>query len=378
MRADEGTVCMTTALLYDPIFLEHLTPPGHPESPQRLKAAMDMLQALGWLQREGLVQLRPRPATLDELAAVHDRQYIASIAEAAQAGGRRIDADTAISPRSYDVARMAAGAALVAIDAIMAGEIVNAYALVRPPGHHATRSRAMGFCLFNHVAVAARYALDRYGLSRVLIVDYDVHHGNGTQDIFYEDPRVLYFSTHQSPLYPGTGRADETGAGAGEGTTVNVPLPAYSGWSVYDPIFRQVLAPLADRFQPEFILVSIGYDAHWKDPLASMGLDTVSYVLLTRQVKELAEELCGGRLILVQEGGYHLDAFAQCMVSCLNVLLGGDEVVDGIGPPPSPGFRWNTDAIVTELRRIHHLTGYRRRPRASPLTPEAGREEHGQ
>jgi acetoin utilization deacetylase AcuC-like enzyme len=357
---------MTTALLYDPILLEHETPRRHPESPQRLKLAMDMLQALGWLEREGLVQLPPRPATVDELAAVHDRDYIATIVEAAQAGGRRMDEDTFISPRSYEAARVAAGAGLVAIDAVMAGEINNAYALVRPPGHHATRSQAMGFCLFNNVAVAARYAIERHGLGRVLIVDYDVHHGNGTQDIFYDDPQVLYFSTHQSPLYPGTGRSDETGAGAGEGTTVNVPLPAYSDWSVYDPIFRQVLAPLADRFQPELILVSIGYDAHWKDPLASMGLDTVSYVLLTRIVKELAEDLCAGRLILIQEGGYHLDAFAQCMVSCLNVLLGGDEVVDGIGLPQTPGFRWNVDAIVTELRRIHHLTGYRRRPRARP------------
>jgi len=356
---------MTTALLYDPIFLEHLTPRRHPESPQRLQAAMQMLEALGWLNREGLVQLRPRPATVDELALVHDRAYIASIAEAAAAGGRRLDPDTYVSPRSYDAACMAAGASLVAIDAILAGEIDNAYALVRPPGHHATASQAMGFCLFNNVAVAARYAIERHNLSRVLIVDYDVHHGNGTQDIFYEDPRVLYFSTHQAPFYPGTGQSDQTGAGPGEGTTVNVPLPAYSDWSVYDPIFRQVLAPVADRFQPQLILVSIGYDAHWKDPLASMGLDNVSYVLLTRQVKALAEDLCDGRLILVQEGGYHLDAFAQCMVSCLNVLLGGDEVVDGLGPPQTIHFRWNVDAVVAELRRIHHLTGYRRRPRPS-------------
>src|SRR4051794_11994027 len=227
---------MTTALIYDPIFLEHITPHNHPEQPGRVQVAMQVLEALNWLERDGLVVMPPRAAGVDELAAVHDRAYIQRVKAAAeevaleeQYSGHRtrfFATDTYVSAQSYAAAIKAAGAPLTAIDAIMNGQIDNAYCLVRPPGHHALPDEAMGFCLFNNVAIAAKYAIERHGLERVLIIDYYVHHGNGTQDIFYEDPRVFYFSPPQAPFYPGKGASDECGAGAGLGTTINVPLPA--------------------------------------------------------------------------------------------------------------------------------------------------------
>jgi len=378
---------MTTALIYDPIFLEHITPHNHPERPERLKMAMGVLKALNWLERDGLVQMTPRAATEDELAMVHDRTYIQYVAAAAQKvaeeqlqGGRPtryFAPNTYISARSYEAAIKAAGAPLTAIDAIMKGEIDNAYCLVRPPGHHALPDDTMGFCLFNNVAVAARYAIDHYGLERVMIIDYDVHHGNGTQDIFYTDPRVLYFSTHQAPFYPGTGLSEERGEGAGLGTTINVPLPATTGYETYEPVFRQVMAPAADRFNPQLILVSAGFDAHWSDPLGGMNLSTAGFAQLTGIIIELAQFLCDGRLVMVQEGGYNLDAMAACVATCVNWLLGDDAAVDSLGPAPRTAFRVNTDVLIAELRRIHHLTGYRMRNAPKPDIERLRREVKG-
>ncbi|HEX6556468.1 MAG TPA: histone deacetylase [Ktedonobacteraceae bacterium] len=380
---------MTTALIYDPIFLEHLTPPKHPERPQRLEMAIKVLEALDWLQRDGLVQIPPREATEDELAAVHDRAYIRQIKEVAeevareaQEGGRKtrfFATDTYISAQSYAAAIKAAGAPLTAIDAIISGEVDNAYCLVRPPGHHALPDEAMGFCLFNNVAVAAQYALDRHGLERVMIIDYDVHHGNGIQDIFYTDPRVLYFSVHQAPFYPGTGHSDERGERAGLGTTINVPLPATVGYEVYEPIFRQVMAPAADRFDPQLILVSAGFDAHWNDPLGQMNLSTAGFAQLTKIIIDLAQTLCNGRLVMVQEGGYNLDVMGSAVATCINLLLGDDAAVDslGAGPDAEKEFHLNAEVLVAELRRIHKLTGYRLRNAPKPDIERLRREMKG-
>ena len=384
---------MTTALIYDPIFLEHITPRNHPERPQRLEMAMMVLEALNWLERDGLVQMAPRGASEDELAAVHDRVYIHEVEAAAQRvaeemarGGREsryFAPDTYVSPKSYEAAIKAAGAPLTAVDALMKGEIDNAYCLVRPPGHHALPDGAMGFCLFNNVAVAARYALDHSGLERVMIIDYDVHHGNGSQDMFYEDPRVLYFSIHQAPFYPGTGNSDERGEGAGLGTTINVPLPATTGYEVYEPVFRQVMAPAADRFQPQLMLVSAGFDAHWKDAIpqtsthTNMYLSTAGFAKLNAIIIELAQYLCDGRLILVQEGGYNIEAMAACVATCINLLLGDDAAVDNLGPPPDRKYRLNTDVLIAELRRIHGLTGYRMRNAPKPDIERLRREIKG-
>jgi len=384
---------MTTALIYDPIFLEHITPRNHPEQPLRLEMALQVLEALNWLERDGLVQIAPRAASEDELAAVHDRAYIHEVAAAAQRvaeetarGGREtryFAPDTYISPKSYKAAIKAAGAPLTAIDAIMKGEINNAYCLVRPPGHHALSDGAMGFCLFNNAAVAARYALDCYGLERAMIIDYDVHHGNGTQDMFYDDPRVLYFSIHQAPFYPGTGHSDERGEGAGLGTTINVPLPATTGYEVYEPVFRQVMAPAADRFQPQLILVSAGFDAHWKDAIpqtsthTNMYLSTAGFAKLNAIIIELAQYLCDGRLVLIQEGGYNVQVMAACVATCINLLLGDDAAVDNLGPPPNRQYRLNTDVLIAELRRIHGLTGYRMRNAPKPDIERLRREIKG-
>ena len=378
---------MATALVYDPIFLEHLTPPNHPEQPERLSRAIEVLEALGWLEREGLVLLAPRGATVDELAAVHERRYIRRVEEAARraaekeaAGGRAshfFATDTYVSAKSYEAAIMAAGAPLTAIDAIMSGEVDNAYCLVRPPGHHAVAESAFGFCLFNNVAVAARYAIDRYGLERVMVIDFDVHHGNGTQEMFYNDPRVLYFSTHQAPFYPGTGLSDERGEGPGLGTTINIPLPAGTGYETFDPIFRQVLVPAADRFDPQLILVSAGFDAHWDDPLGGMNLSTAGFAKLIGVLLEQAQFLCQGRVVFVQEGGYSIEAMAAGVATCLNLLLGDDAAVDSLGPGETMPYRLNSDVLISELRRIHNLKGYRVRNAPKPDIERLRREVKG-
>ncbi len=378
---------MTTALIYDPIFLEHLTPADHPEQPERLRRVMETLRALNWMEREGLVHLSPRAASEEELALIHTPDYIQRVKHAAERTARLEDesgrktrffaTDTYVSAQSYEAAIHAAGAPLTAIDALMQGSVDNAYCLVRPPGHHALADSAMGFCLFNNVAVAARYALEKHGLERVMIIDYDVHHGNGTQDAFYEDPRVLYFSTHQAPFYPGTGLSGELGTGPGLGTTVNVPLPATTDYGTYEAVFRQVMAPLADRFNPQLILVSAGFDAHWTDPLGGMYLSTPAFFQLNKIILDLADLLCAGRLIMVQEGGYNMDAMAACASTCLNQLLGDDAAVDSLGPAPEKEFTLNLDVLIGELRRIHNLKGYRMRNAPKPDVERLRREVKG-
>lgn len=378
---------MTTALIYDPIFLEHLTPPNHPDQPERLRRAIEVLEALNWMGREGLIHLAPRAASEEELTLIHTPAYIQEVKRSVERtarleaeSGRKtrfFATDTYISAQSYEAAIRAAGAPLTAIDALMKGAIANAYCLVRPPGHHALAEEAMGFCLFNNVAIAARYAIEKHGLERVMIIDYDVHHGNGTQDAFYTDPHVLYFSTHQAPFYPGTGHSGERGEGPGFGTTVNVPLPATTEFHVYDAVFRQVLSPIADRFQPQLILVSAGFDAHWTDPLGQMYLSTAAFAELNKVILKLADLLCEGRLVMVQEGGYNIEAMAACVATCINQLLGDDAAVDSLGPAPTKEIVLNLDVLIGELRRIHELKGYRMRSAPKPDSEKLRREVKG-
>ncbi|HEU65248.1 MAG TPA: histone deacetylase, partial [Chloroflexi bacterium] len=253
---------MKAGLVYDPVYLEHDTG-DHVENFQRVVAVMSYLKETGI--KEKLICLPPRPASLEELETVHTPEYISYVKSKAEKGGGWLDPDTVMSPKSYEAALYAAGGLLVAVEAVMKGELDNAFALVRPPGHHAVPDRAMGFCIFNNVAIAAKLALSKFNLERVLIVDFDVHHGNGTQDAFYADPKVLYFSTHQYPFYPGTGWLDETGTGEGKGATVNFPMAAGWGDEEYLRAFNEVLIPVARRFQPQLILISAGFDAHWAD-----------------------------------------------------------------------------------------------------------------
>jgi acetoin utilization deacetylase AcuC-like enzyme len=342
---------LTTAYCYDPLYLEHDLP-GHPENRARLERVMTLLADEGLLAR--MTPVAPQPVDLDLLARVHRQSYIAALKDFAESGGGHIDADTYVARRSYDAALLAAGGVVELVRVVLAGRARNGMALVRPPGHHATRARGMGFCLFNNVAVTATAALMEPGVSRVLIVDWDVHHGNGTQDVFYDSPQVLFFSTHQSPYYPGSGDVCEVGASAGKGYTVNVPLPAGVGDQGFARVYDELLTVVAERFQPDLILVSAGYDAHWDDPLAGLRLSLGGYWGLAQTVVALAERLCEGRLVVTLEGGYNLDVLSRGLANTCRALL-GDAVPgsDPLGASPAP--ERDVADVLRAVREAHHL-----------------------
>ena len=309
-----------TGFVYSEVYLKHDTGAGHPERPERLTAIVSKLEGDGLLAE--LVPLRPVAASLDWITTVHLPEYVERVRKDCRAGTGYVDTpDAPASTTSYDVALLAAGGLLVAVDAVMEGKVRNAFCAVRPPGHHALKNRAMGFCLFNNVAIAARYVQQKHKLARVLIVDWDVHHGNGTQAAFYEDPTVFYFSVHQSPFYPGTGSADEKGAGKGLGSKLNVPLPAGCGDADYKKAFEEKLEPAAAAFKPDFVFVSAGFDAAQGDLLGRMNVTPEGYAALTRIVKGIAEKYCGGRLISTLEGGYNLEALAASAEAHVRVLM---------------------------------------------------------
>jgi acetoin utilization deacetylase AcuC-like enzyme len=343
---------MRVGLVYDPIFLEHDTG-QHPENSRRLAETVQLLEAAG--TRQQLADIRPEPASVQQLSLVHALQHISHVESVAQSGGGWFDGDTVASPRSYEAALHAAGGLIKATNAVMDGSLDSAFALVRPPGHHATGERAMGFCLFNNIAVAARQTLTKGEAERILIVDFDVHHGNGTQGTFYEDPGVLYLSTHQYPFYPGSGSIEETGAGEGKGTTINVPLPAWCGDSDYLRVFQEILVPAARRFQPQLILVSAGYDAHWADPISLMQLTVSGYVEMARTLKELASELCQGRLVFSLEGGYNTQALAHSIKATLEVLLGKTDTTDPLGKPSGGRTPPGIGSLIQQVKSMHNL-----------------------
>ncbi len=308
---------LRTALVSDRRYLKHFAGRRHPERPARVAVMNEMAEQLG---RARILALSPREASVEELELCHDPAYVAEVERSASMPRYDFDPDTHASPDSYQTARLAAGGVLTAVEAVMDGAADNAFAIVRPPGHHALAARAMGFCLFNNVAIAARYLIRRRGLKRVLVVDWDVHHGNGTQDIFYDSAEVLYFSTHQFPFYPGSGRLDEVGAGGGAGYTVNAPMPAKFGDNEYLRVFDDVLAPVVRQYRPEFILISAGFDAHFRDPLGGMRVTEAGFSALARRVKRLAAECCGGRMAAALEGGYDLKALADSGRSVIEEL----------------------------------------------------------
>ena len=309
-----------TGLVYDPRYLGHDMGAGHPESPNRLRAIMQQLEQSGTAVR--LTMIAPREAEDEWITQIHRPAYLSMLKANAPTSGRlSLDSDTLMSSGSLTAAYLAAGGALAAVDAIMNKQVEHAFCAVRPPGHHAEAGRAMGFCLFNNVAIAARYVQKKYGLTRVLIVDWDVHHGNGTQHSFEDDPSVLFFSTHQFPHYPGTGRESERGRGAGEGFTINVPMEAGEGDEEYRTVFQKSLVPTADAFKPEFVIISAGFDAHKDDPLASMGLTEEGYADLTGIVAGIAKRHAGGRILSSLEGGYNLTALAASVDRHIQALL---------------------------------------------------------
>lgn len=303
-----------------PAYLEHDMGRQHPESPERLRAIIGRLESTGTLSR--LTRIQPRIAEKQWITRIHDPAYVQQLEEQMpHTGSVALDPDTTLSPGSLHAASLAVGGALAAVDAIMENQVDQVFCAIRPPGHHAEAHRAMGFCLWNTVAIASRYIQERHGLTRVLIVDWDVHHGNGTQHAFESDPSVLFFSTHEYPHYPGTGSQQERGRGAGEGMTINVPMSSGQGVDDYRAVFQDVLVPAARAFKPEFVLISAGFDAHRDDPLASMAMTDEGYGDLTRIVAGIAKAHCHGRIVACLEGGYHLRALAASVEHHLLALM---------------------------------------------------------
>lgn len=340
-----------TAIAYDPFHKRH-TREGHPENYRRLEETWSLLQVDGIVSK--LFHLPSTPAPLDAVLRVHSRAYLERLEAASLQGRSNLDADTYLTEDSYQAALLGAGGLLNVVDCVLQGKAQNGISLSRPPGHHATPAWGMGFCLLGNISIAARWAQDHYNVGRVLIVDFDVHHGNGTQDVFYRDGSVLFFSAHQFPFYPGTGAAYETGDGNAEGAIINVPLPSGVGDQGYLNVFQQLLFPAARLFRPELILVSAGYDAHWLDPLANMRLSIPGATTLMQQLMALADELCQGKLVVALEGGYHIGALSHSVLSAVRLLSHSHQ---GVSDPfgPAPGGERDITPLLGKLRQLHHI-----------------------
>jgi acetoin utilization deacetylase AcuC-like enzyme len=308
-----------TVIIYDDIYLKHDTGPDHPENSARIINTIEHLRSANCWQKLDIK--KPRAATEAEVSAIHSTSQIEQIAEIARSGGGYLDPDTYVSSDSYEAALNAAGAPLTAIDLIMDKKVDNAFCLVRPPGHHATPEKGMGFCLFNNVAIAAKYIQSRYSLDRIVIIDWDVHHGNGTQDAFYDDPSVMYFSMHRYPFYPGTGAEEETGKDSGSGFTINIPLSYNTEPQEYLKFFEDILEKRIKPFNPQFILISSGFDAYRLDPISGLSLEASDYNKLTKLTQNIAKDCCNGRIVSCLEGGYHLLDLPKCMEEHLNGLM---------------------------------------------------------
>jgi len=327
-----------TAVVYHPLYMEHETY-DHPERKERLSAILSKIE-LSDLKPE---MLTPKSATLDQIEAIHSKSYIEHVKAVCSKGGGYLDLDTVLSKESYTVALMAAGGMICAVDAVING-FDNAFALVRPPGHHALQNRGMGFCIFNNVAIAARYA-QKCGLKKVLIADWDVHHGNGTEASFYSDKSVLYFSTHQSPHYPGTGKMTDVGEKDGVGFTVNVPLPAGTGDEGFLMAYREILKPVALEFDPDIVLISAGMDPHRRDPLSEMQLSTAGFGAIAATIVDIAKTCCEGRLAATLEGGYNLDSLSDATVAVLRAF-------SGVFPEFSFGKDTHLAGRIEEIKKI--------------------------
>ncbi len=339
-----------TGYVYDPLFLKH-TQPHHPESARRLEVILSRLEADDLLS--AMQEIPVRQATPEELTSVHPEPFIRRVEDISRSGGGMLDPDTYANEFTYPAAVTAAGSLIELTLSVLDGRVNNGYALIRPPGHHATRTQSMGFCIFNNVALAAQVAHLVRRLERVAIVDFDVHHGNGTQDIFEEDAGVFYISTHQHPLYPGTGGLRETGRGKGKGYTLNLPLPAGVGDEGFNRLYREIIFPLLHRFQPQLLLISAGYDAHWNDPLSDMGLSLTGLARISQMLVEQAQTLCQGRIVFTLEGGYHPVALSIGVANSIKALLGRSDFLDPLGKAtvPEPDLH----DYLQEVKKIHRL-----------------------
>jgi acetoin utilization deacetylase AcuC-like enzyme len=309
---------MSTLLITHPACLQHLTPLGHPERPDRLRAVEQALEAERF---QSLARVEAPAAPFEVIALCHPMDYIVQIRDATPSAGMvRLDADTSMSPGSFEAALRAAGGAIYAVDEVLTKKAANAFVAARPPGHHAETARPMGFCLFDNAAIAARYAQDHHGIARAAIVDFDVHHGNGSQDIFWADKTVMYCSTHQMPLYPGTGAVGESGE---HNTVVNAPLRPGDGGEAFRAAFTERILPRLEDFRPELVIISAGFDAHMRDPLANLNLDEDDFAWVTRKIMEVADRCAGGRVVSVLEGGYDLEALGNSAAAHVTALMRG-------------------------------------------------------
>ena len=311
------------------IFFEHDTGPGHPECAERLVSIYGMLDQSGLMDELKKVELRK--ASKEEILLIHSEDHY-HLVESTKGKETYLDGDTPASPKSFESALFAAGSLIEMTDQVISGKLESGFALVRPPGHHAEPDRSMGFCLFNNIAIAGAYALKEKGLKRILIIDFDVHHGNGTQHAFYDTDEVLYFSSHRYPFYPGTGYFNEVGEGKGKGFTVNVPLPYGMGDNEFDYVYTKILMPIAREYKPELIMVSAGFDAYYQDPLGGMEVTENGYARLGSIFLQLANELCNGKLVFALEGGYSIDGIARCIKEIIMLMMGKNELVPQLGP----------------------------------------------
>ena len=338
-----------TGIVKDNRYMNHQAGPFHPESPQRLEVIYAMLEESDMAGR--FQEVPVRQAEREELLLVHSPEYINRVAATEGKAFSSLDPDTATSPRSYEAALLASGGMCQAISMVISGELDNGFALVRPPGHHAERGYARGFCIFNNIAIGARYAQEFHHVKRILVVDWDLHHGNGTQHSFEDDPSILYFSTHQYPYYPGTGAFEQAGRGQGEGFTVNVPLSVGHGDGEYVGIFEAILKPIALEFDPELILVSAGFDIHKDDPLGGMYVTTNGFAGLTRSVLDIGKTCCDGKVVITLEGGYNLEGLRSSVKAVLKELAGFTET--DISAIVSKADQEMLDNAVKEVFRVH-------------------------
>jgi len=315
---------MVTDLVYHDTFVEHVMSPGHPESPDRLRSALSSIGATGLLDSQKVNLLTPKKASLSEVYLLHSKAYLEGIRAKSEKGGGIYTMDTSVNSYTYDAALLAAGGGIDSVDRVMQGDSDNGFVLCRPPGHHAEYERAFGFCFINNVAVAAKHLLEKHNVERVMIVDYDAHHGNGTQRSFYSSRDVLYVGLHQDgrTLFPGSGFPDEIGEGEGEGYTVNLAMYPGAGDSSYNQAFSQVLEPIAESYNPDFILVSVGYDGHFMDPLTNLGLTTSGFTMMNSRLKQIASSYANGRIVCFLEGGYNLEVMGMCSLNLLQELVG--------------------------------------------------------
>lgn len=344
---------MTTIYVTHPRYIEHDLP-GHPECAERIRAVWRGLDESGLTVR--MRRLQAEAPDSDLVLAVHTADYLDLLRRVSAASHlTQLDADTYAGPEALTIALLSAGGAVGAVDAVLRGTATNGLAAIRPPGHHAMPDHGMGFCLLGNVAIAARYAQARFGIERVLIVDYDVHHGNGTEAMFYDDPSVLYVSTHQYPFYPGTGAVTDMGTGRGEGYTINIPLPADSGDTNYATVFDRVVWPAAERFDPQLILASVGFDAYWADPLAGMRLTLNGYSRLAGEVIRMAQRFCAGKVVFALEGGYTSDALRYGVANIARLLLGDTPEDPVMGASANRLSEPDIAPLLTRIQQLHRL-----------------------